>query len=495
MIVLPVLGALAQIFIPQKPTFEGILKGLAISTSLLASFCGIILVFFGSQEWLGGGHFSIAWIASYQISYDVAVDGLNSLVVLLVSVVFPIVILADWETKKGTRGIYGLLLLLQTSLFGLCCSQDLFLIFFFMALSTVPIYFLTAIWGGEKKEQAAFRFLITASLGNALFFAVLVLIYYSSQPHTFSLRDLLGGMVYQGSTLTVSGYEFRVSSLTFFIFCAAMALRIPIWPLHGWFSFLTTQAKTNVLVVFCGVILPVYFYIFYRLGYSLFPEQFLIYSPTIMIIGGINVLIGAFIAISQKKLGLTLAYLTITQMGFVLMGVGSLESVGVVGAVYQTLAAGLALAGFGLFAGMVVERTGHSEIQDKENSPLLGGAINQAPLMALVVGVVILSLIGMPAMGGFIGKSLIIMGGFAVHPLVIVVLAFGLIILTYGLFSFFRSVFLGEQPAGLKFNDLSIRERGYLIPLTGSLMVLGIYPKPLLDLVKPSVVALLSLVK
>jgi NADH-quinone oxidoreductase subunit M len=196
MILIPLLGALIQAFLPEVTAIPRAKLGKwsAVAASILSGICGLILVLTMSTQAPGPQHVeTLPWIGSYAINYEVAVDGLNALLVLLFSLLFPVVLAAEWEQKLGPRGKHGLFLLLQSALLGAVCAQDLFLQFFFWAFTAFPLYFLVGIWGGKDRESAAFRAIVTASVGNALLFSALVLIYYSVDPHTFLLRELAGG--------------------------------------------------------------------------------------------------------------------------------------------------------------------------------------------------------------------------------------------------------------------------------------------------------------
>jgi len=499
MILFPFLGAITQIFLPNvKGQGTAVLgRWIALGASLLSSACGLGLVFsMGSQETGMVAREVLPWLGSYAISYSVALDGLSAVPILLLSIIFPVLIVSEWGVKKGARGVHGLFLLLQSSLVGIVCAQDLFLIFFFWSLSTLPFYFLMAMWGDAEREKAAFRYMITSSLGNAFFFAALVLVYYSVEPHTFSMQELLGGQD-SGHKVVILGEEFSVSGLAFLLFSLGLSFRVPVFPFHGWFSFVSSQAPASVSVAMCGAFVPVSVYLFSRISYSLFPSEITQYSHVILILGAINALFGAFCALAQKELRSFLAFLCMAQLGILLMGVSSLDSAGMVGAVYQGLTVGIGLAGFGLFSGLIKERLGHSSYLAEGGRPRFGGISERAPILALVTGVILASLLGFPGLGGFVGQSLIMMGGYSVNTSVIGIIGFGVLLLTFGLFSVYRYVFLGKASEGMgqAVSDLSFREQSVLFPLVGALLFLGVYPKPLLDLIRPSVQTLLAILQ
>ena len=495
MILAPFIGAIAQISIPSRE-MGGVSRWVALLSSLFSSAAAVSLVFpMRTETWGYQFRESFPWVGSYAIQYDVAVDGLNILMVLLVAVVFPLVILSEWKRKERVRGIHGLVLVLQSCLFGVACAQDLFLLFFFWALSSLPFYFLISVWGKKEREETAFRYVMTASIGNALFFVSLILVYYSVTPNTFSIQELLGGKA-SGTFIDLGGTSVSVSFLGFVLMSLGIALRIPVWPIHGWFTNVMRNSPPVVVSVLAGAFVPVGLYVFARVGFSLFPDEFNSFSNGILLFGAVSLLMGAMCAVSQRELRLVISYLGLSQTGFVLIGLGSLDSAGVVGSVYHSLSFGLGIAGLALFTSVLGDRFGHTMFLNQAGRTEFGGVAGRAPQMALVTGFLLVSVLGIPGFGGFVGQSLIMMGGYGVHPGALAILGIGVLFLTYGLFSVYRFVFLGD--GGQKTEgvlDLTFLERGYLFPLVGVLLLLGVYPKPLLDLIRPSVLTLLSIVR
>ncbi len=495
MVFLPFIGALLQFSWKNQ-----VARWIALISSLAASLCAVVLV-----ATLHAHHpdlqaiESIPWIGSYAVTYQMGVDGLNVLLVLLVAIVFPILVASEWNQKVGPRGMHGLLLVLQCAFFGAVCAQDVFLLFFFWALGSLPFYFLIGIWGGAERESAAFRAIVANSIGNALVFGALILIYYSVDPHTFLLRELTGGKLI-GKNFEVLGHVLPVQFLAFSLVSAGIAIRAPIWPLHGWFSHAAKEAPLSVLVVLGGISVPVSIYVFVRFCYTLFPEVMLQVAPAIVWVGVVNLVIAGICAAAQKELRALLAFVCLAETGLILIGVGSLSSAGAVGAVYQELVLGLGLAGFGLFSGLMVDRSGHAVFLSDSGDRCFGGVAAKAPMVAVVAGVVIASLLGFPGLGGFVGHALLFIGSYSDYSWAVAVAGAMLLLATYYLFAMYREVFFGlsDKRGGAHaeaFYDLTLRERGYLFPLVGALLVFGFYPKPFLNLVEPTVVTLLSLIK
>jgi NADH-quinone oxidoreductase subunit M len=499
MLIAPFVGAVLQALMPSPRTNEPLSRWIALATSLVSSLCGAVLVFSMQTQTPDLQMTEIhPWIGSYAIQYALGLDGLNAPLVLLLSILFPVLIAAEWGRKDGERGIHGLFLILQGALIGAVCAQDIFLMFFFWALSSLPFYFLIGVWGGGQRESAAFRSVVTSAIGNALLFAALVLIYYSIDPHSFSLQELAGGKL-TGREFEFLGYQLSVPVVAFSLIGAGLALRAPIWPLHGWFTHVSEEAPLTVVVALAATVVPVAAYIFERLSYSLFPATLFHFAPAIVVIGALNLVIGSVCAVAQRDLRLLLAYICVAQLGMVLIGIGSLSSAGTVGAVYFQLVLGLGLAGFGLFANLLSERTGKSWFLNESGERSFGGIAMQAPSVAVVAGIAVASLLGFPGLGGFVGDSLIIIGSYSVGPAVVMLACASIVLSGYYLFTMYRHVFLGSPAeaasgANPNFPDLTLRERIYLLPVVASLLFFGLYPKLLIELLRPTVLTLLSTV-
>lgn len=493
MIFFPLLGALLQVFVPKNG------KWVALGASALSALCGLILVL-GMDPAIADLQAVeiLPWVGSYSITYEVGVDGMNALLVLLISLVMPVLVAAEWKQKKGVSGMHALFLILQSSLLGAVCAQDLFLVFFFWTLSSIPLYFLIGIWGEDKRESASFQTLVVSAFGNAFFFAALILVYYSFEPHTFSLKELAGGK-FAAKTFSLLGSEFSVPAVAFGLMSFGLALRTPIWPLHGWFTVFAQQAPLSVFVSVSSVMTAVASYLFAKLSFSLFPETVSAAKYGIVAVGLVNLIAGGLGALSQKNLRTLLSYICIGEVGIALVGYGSVNSIGIVGAVFQLLSLGLGIAGFGLFVSVLNERKGSTEFlkSGTEIAPsgLMGGIAVQAPGVAIVAAIMTATLLGFPGVSGFVGHSLLVMGSYAIHPVAVLVTVGAFFMATFYLFTMYRFVFLGKAQDSNAMEDLTLREKLYLFPLVSAVLFFGIYPKPLIDLIRPTVLTLLSTLK
>ncbi len=494
MILLPLLGAAFQSF--------GLLGGRnlqgagALLASLASSFLalGIVINAPGFTADVSQVE-ALPWVGSFAISYVVGLDGLGVPFLLLIAAVFPVLIGYEWNQKYGSRGMNALFLLLQSAFLGVVCAQDLFLQFFFWSLSILPFYFLMGVWGGPERDKSSFRGVVVASIANGLIFAALVLIYYAAEPHTFDLHSLEGGKL-GAATFRFLGQSVSVSAASFALMSLGLALRAAVWPLHGWFVKSVEGSTPSVTVSLTAVSIPISMYLFFRWGYALLPETMKECAPGIVVVGAVNLIVGMVCASAQRTLKGLYAYLCVAMTGFALIGIGSMDAMGIVGAVYQQFVAGIAFAGLGLFIGIFEERSSGDRFLEEDGTPTVSALSYAAPAMAIVVGFFLASLLGFPGLGGFVSTTLLVIGSYSLHPGWVVAVGLALVLGAYGMFSMYRVVFLSAQnrkPSIL--NDLNWRERACLMPWVAVLLFTGIYPKPLMDIIRPTALTLLSMVK
>lgn len=494
MIGIPLLGALLQLLWPRTDSNSP--RWGALISSLIASVCALSVVagLYSVSE-LSSIREHLAWVGSYSIFYDVSIDGFNAVVVSLVAIVSPLLIILEWAREKDRRGIHGLLLLIQSSLFGVSCSENLFLSFLFWGFLTIPFYFLIAIWGDQQREAAAFRYIVSSSIGNALLIACLILVYFAIEPHSFAISDFLGGKL-QGAQLKILDWELSLPSVTFLLFSLGIATRVAIWPGHGWLSSVVKEAPVSAIVALTGLFFPVAVHFYAKISYTLFPAEVIQYRDLIMGLGCINILFGALGSLSHRDLRSMVPFVWFIQTGILLIGFGSLEGSGVVGAIFQELSVGLGMAGFGLLLGVLETRRGNCNFIDESGEAAFGGVVRVAPKLAIVSTLTFITLLGFPGIVGFWGQSLVMMGSYVVNSGVVVVVLMGIVLLTFSLFNVFRCVFLGSSESKtINFGDLSRIEQGCTYPIVVTVVILGMLPKPLLDIVRPSVLNFLETIR
>jgi len=481
MIFLPLLGAVVQALVSSGVIARWSAFGASVASSLL----GMVVVWrVGADGEAAGLVDRLPWIGSYGIHYELGAGGVVAPILLLVSLVFPVLILSEWERRERARGLYGLLLLSQAAVIGTTCAQDLFLLFFFWSLSAIPVFFMVGIWGGPSKEQAAFRGLVANSIGNSLFFAACILIYYANDPHTFLIREIVAAGGVPAKLISVAGIQTTVSGLAFLLVCAGLALRAPVWPLHGWFWQISSQAPASVFVCVAGIMVPAAGLVFVRLSHQLFPAVLSASAPWIAGAGVVSLLVGSVTILAQRRLSSVVAHLVLIQVGLGLLGMGSGNASALVGAIFQQLGAGLAVAAMGLLFGSLAQHWGVVEAPETS-----GGLVERAPLFAGVMALSVGAFLGVPGLSGFVGQSLVVLGAFASRPITLLLVGVSFLLVTFSLFGVFERVFLGRLGEAAKVSpresELPARERLLLMPLVLAMLLLGFYPKPFLDRIRP----------
>ena len=488
---LPLVGSISQVLWPIQSVVGRvrIARFLGSFSGILAGVLALVVVSQNKSGGISSGS-SIPWIESFSINYELGIDGLNAPILILLGLFFPVLILFENMVKKPNRARIALYLLQFTSLVGLVCARDLFLLFGFWALSSVPVYFLSSVWSESEGQKAAIKYIVVTSISNAMFFLSVVLIYLNSGQTSFSIVDLRELLVQNQNAGLLDPSR---QSLAFVFLLIAVALRVPVWPIHGWFPILTRYSSPSVTAIFCGAIIPSFLYIFMRLGYSLFPLEVYSYSDTIMGIGAVNLVMGAFALLAQRELRLFLTFLAVAQTGLLLIGIGTMDTAGLVGFCYHVLPVGLSMGTFGLFIGLVKDKAGKTNFLEEDGKNSFGGLIHKTPGLAFFAGTLLISVLGFPGTGSFIGQSLIVMGGTSTHPFTVGFLGLGLIAMLTAVFRLFRSFFLGDEARG-SLADLETGEKFYLYPVVAMLIGMGLYPGPLIEMVRPSVLELLSIV-
>jgi NADH-quinone oxidoreductase subunit M len=493
LVVGPIFGVFFQLLASGGLMNQRISKALGFLSSVIASTAGLWLFWFLARE--GGSPVSsekIVWIDVYHINYWLSLNGLNVGMLFLSSALFPIFLLYEWNQKKAGLAINSFILLLQSGVNGTLASQDLFSVVFFFVFTTIPVYFLVAIWGENDKEEASGSFLFTASAGNSLIFMSLILIYFGNEPSTFLLNELAGGTL-QEKRIAMFGRELSLANVAFWLFSVGVFLRVPFWPFQGWYRFFSNCTGALGLAVFVGVLLPLAVFVFIQVGYQLFKNQLEFYSSGLMVVGIVNLFFGLASSFKQKELKLFFSKLAWAQIGLLLIGISSNSRMALVGVLYQCVTMGIGLAGCALFVGIIKDRTGSTRFIDDNEKSTMGGIANSAPVLATVTALLMVSIVGAPAIGSFVGQTLILMGNFGIYPFSIVAISIGAVLMTFATLKVYRLVFLGPELIHKNTKlELNGWEQMYFWPLVILVIALGIFPKALFDLMDSAVGGLLG---
>lgn len=474
----PAFGALLQTLSP-RPAFS---RTLAILASLVSALAAILLFI---QMDAGGESpkFVVAWMRSYSIHFALGVDGLNLLPMLVTAIVFPFLLISEWDRKFGRRGIHALLLLLECSILGALCAGDLFLLLFFFTLSPIPLYFLASIWGDEGRETSAFRMIsVSFVAGASLFFGVL-LIYHVVDPHTFLIDDLAGRL--SGKTTEIFGMTVNLQHIAFPLIVFGLAMRAPFWPFQGWFRKFMLKVPTTVGVAALLAGFPVALTVFTRIGFVLFPETMKAHLDIWIGIGIANLVFGALSLLQETDLRGILVSLSTIFVGFSLLGIGTAHPTGIVGSQFMIFSAMIALAVWGFVSEILRHRTRTYAISETR------GVLRSLPDLGSATLISLACAVGIPGTAGFISFALLYMGCFNYHPGIVVASLIVSVIVTGFLVQVYRHIFLGEKISE-KYPKLGFRERLLLIPLVGIAVIVGFFPSPLVEIVRATITKVLT---
>jgi NADH-quinone oxidoreductase subunit M len=479
LVVLPAVGALLVALIPRRRAY--LPRGIGVAVSAMV---GAMSVWLLTQFDLHEDGFQLVskhtWISDLGISWHLGVDGISLFLVVLTGLLFPLALVAV-TPHHDEKGYTAWLLLLEAGCMGVFVALDLFAFFVFFEIVLVPMYFLIGGWGYGERVYAATKFFLFTMAGSAF---MLVGVLATAFLHERATGELTFDLVRIAESQSI-GQE--AARWLFASFAIAFAVKVPVFPLHTWLPDAHTQAPTAGSVILAGVMLKLGTYGFLRFGLYLFPEAATWAAPALVTLGVIGIVYGAIVAAVQRDLKRLVAYSSVAHLGFIVLGTFALTDQGLTGSVLQMVNHGVSTGALFLLVGMIYERR-HTRLIAE-----LGGLRKPAPVMAAVFTVVMLSSIGLPALNGFVGEYLILVGGFLTRRWWTVVGATGVILAALYLLWAYQRVFLGEpEGENAEMRDMSIGEGLVMAPLIAAILFLGIYPKPVLDRIEPAVARLVA---
>src|SRR5690606_14764745 len=357
------------------------------------------------------------------------------------------------------------------------------------------MFFLIGIWGGENREYAAVKFFLYTFFGSIFMLVGIVALYYATGkgPDSFNILAHQGGK-FVNEVVTVFGYTISFEKLFFWFMFLGFAIKVPVFPFHTWLPHAHVQAPTAVSVILAGVLLKMGTYGFLRIAFPIFPAAAVEYSTIIAVLGLISVLYGAFCAMAQDDMKKLVAYSSVSHMGFVMLGLAAMTTQGMNGAVLQMFNHGTSTAMMFLLIGILYERSHHRWIVKPDGSKGYGGLSTKLPKYTTVFIIGMFASLGLPGLSGFISEALIFLGIYQKFTTITVLGVVGLLIGAAYLLWMFKRMFFGEvNPEIEGYEDMNAREVVYMIPLCIAVIVFGIYPSPLLNVMKASVGQLVDL--
>lgn len=476
LIILPAAGAVVVALLPRSR--DELVLPIATAVSVLPLAVALYILWeFSAAD---GAAFQFAeqvtWYEPWGIGWNVGIDGISLLLIVLTAVLFPISILASASVSKDVKMYMTSMLLLETGLLGVFVSLDLLLFFVFFEMTLVPMYLLIGIWGSENRVYAAVKFFLYTALGSALLLtgiiALAVIHGNDTGALSFAFQDL--------QELALSS---NAQLWLFLGFGAAFAIKVPLFPFHTWLPDAHTEAPTAGSVILAGVLLKLGTYGFVRFNLTLFPDATVRLAPWLAALAVVGIIYGAAVAIVQPDVKRLVAYSSVSHLGFIVLGTFALTSQGLQGSVIQMVNHGLTTGALFLLIGMIYDRRHTRQISD------YGGLASVMPLFAGVFLFMAFASIGLPGLNGFIGEFKILLGSYLAFPVLAILAASGVVLAAIYLLWAYERMFTGPitNSSNEGLSDLNAREITILVPIALLIVLLGVYPKPALDRIEPAV--------
>lgn len=475
---LPAVGALLIFLLSRSggPAADRNARWIALWTTLL-TFVFSILVWAqfdasnpGFQlveqaEWLGGG-----------ISYKMGVDGISMLFVVLTAFLMPAAILCSWDSVEHRVTHYMIaFLILEALMIGVFCALDLVMFYVFFEAGLIPMFIIIGVWGGKRRVYATYKFFLYTLLGSILM--LVAILYMWAVAGTTDIEQL-------------QAYQFLPEAQTWLwlAFFASFAVKMPMWPVHTWLPDAHVEAPTAGSVILAGILLKMGGYGFLRFSLPMFPEASVLFAPLVFSLSVIAIIYTSLVALAQEDIKKLIAYSSVAHMGFVTMGIFTMNQQGIDGAIFQMVSHGFISGALFLGVGIIYDRIHTREIA------AYGGLVNRMPMYAFVFLVFTMANVGLPGTSGFVGEFLTMAGAFQANTWVAIGAATGVILsAAYALYLYRRVVFgVLDKPSLMTIEDMNMREIVTMAPLIAATIFFGVYPKPVFDVTGPAVQKLIT---
>jgi NADH-quinone oxidoreductase subunit M len=481
-LLLPILGSVVVALLPKRADGGRTTKLVALAFSLLTlALVAVVAVAFD----VSGDRYQFVeqheWIAAFGAHYALGVDGIGLTLVLLTAILTPVVILASWNDGDGGRwGVgpfFAWMLALEGLAIGVFAAMDVFLFYVLFEATLLPIYFLIGGFGGARRAAAAVKFLIYSLLGGLVMLASVVGLYVVS-------ADSQTGPTYLLTELApiTADIDTTLGRWLFLGFFVAFAIKAPMFPVHTWLPTATAEATPGTSVLLVSILDKIGTFGMLRFCLGLFPEASQWATPVVLVLAVFSVLYGAMVAIGQDSIPRLIAYTSVSHFGFIVLGIFVLNSYGQTGSTLYMFNHGLSTAALFLVTGFLIRRRGSQLISD------FGGVEKVAPVLAGIFLLAGLSSLSLPGLSPFVSEFLVLVGTFAHNWWYAAFAVLGIVLAAiYILLMYQRTMTGPTRPEVAGMRDLNLREIGALAPLVLLIVVLGLFPKPLTDIINPAV--------
>jgi len=469
----PIIGSLFVYLLGSKNA-----KYLALFFSLTVLGFGFsLLTSFDSNGGIQGNWY-MPWLPKAGLSLSFGIDGISILPVFLASLITPFIVVSSFEKKlKRAELFYSMILLAQGLMIGSFTALDGFLFYFFFEASLIPVIFISAIWGGENRIKATLKFFIYTVFGSLFMLFALILL-YAETPGTHS------GLIVDFYRLDLSPYVQTILLICFFV---AFAIKTPVFPFHTWQPDAYTEAPSTGTMLMSGIMLKMGLYGFIRFALPIAPWAIVEYGHFAIILSVIGIVYGSLAAIRQGHAKRLLAYSSFAHVGLIAAGILVVSKDGLSGALFHMLSHGINVVGLFFIVEIIASRTGTFDLEK------LGGITSQARWLSVTFVVLLLGSVALPLTNGFVGEFLLLFGVYQYHSLLGFFAGTTIIFGAVYMLRLFQKTMLGEAGSAVQhFSDINSSEKWVLLPLALLVVILGVYPEPLMKLTEPSVKQLIE---
>ena len=485
---LPLLGAviLALFLRGDDEAAQRNAKWVALVTTVVTFICSMFILtnfdpnntgfqMVETREWLLG------------LQYKMGVDGISILFVMLTTFLMPLVIASCWDVKARVKEYMIAFLILETLMLGVFLALDLVLFYLFFEAGLIPMFLIIGIWGGKNRIYASFKFFLYTFLGSVLMLVAMVAMF--SEAGTTDIPTLMTH-TFGTESFSVLGVQIvgGMQTLMWLAFFASFAVKMPMWPVHTWLPDAHVQAPTAGSVVLAAILLKMGGYGFLRFSLPMFPVGSEVMGPLVLWLSAIAIVYTSLVALVQEDMKKLIAYSSVAHMGYVTMGIFAVNQQGIDGAIFQMISHGFISGALFLCVGVIYDRMHTREID------AYGGLVNRMPAYALIFLFFTMANVGLPGTSGFVGEFLVLVGIFQVNTWVALIATSGVILSAAYALWLYRRVVMGDLiKESLKtISDMTTRERAIFVPLVAMTLLLGVYPALVLDIIGPSVAALVG---
>ncbi len=473
---LPIVGVLFLMLLPANEAGARNARWIAFWTTLITFAVSLELVWRFDPT---SAEFQFVekrpWLAGFG-TYHMGVDGISLPLVILTTAIMPLCIAASWRAiQTRVREYMIAFLALETLMIGTFSALDLVLFYLFFEGGLIPMFLIIGVWGGPRRVYASFKFFLYTLAGSVLMLLAIMAMYWQS-----GTTDI--------TVLLRHAFPRDMQPWLWIAFFASFAVKMPMWPVHTWLPDAHVEAPTAGSVVLAAILLKMGGYGFLRFSLPMFPIASMDFAPLVFALSVIAIIYTSLVAMVQEDMKKLIAYSSVAHMGFVTMGIFAATSQGVAGGIFQMVSHGIVSAALFLCVGVVYDRMHSREIST------YGGLVNRMPVYAAVFMLFTMANVGLPGTSGFVGEFLTLLGTFKVNVTVAALATIGVILSACYALWLYRKVIFGklDKPGLAHITDIGWRETAIFAPLIVLTLLLGFYPKPVLDMSAASVMALLE---